>query len=140
MKQGQRQAIAHNIADSIASGCSLLLGEYDLPIRHWLATAPDGRIVLDCLAGRVMEGPAKPALEQLAKRLPDAVIALCAKENGSAQDFDALVVTLGSDALGVMAETTVRSPSGNETVDHYVGRPLRRRRMLDAAGRKRRVK
>ena len=52
MKIGTLRAIAHNIADSLGSGCGLLIGVYDMNVYGEANKSPGGVIAIDFLAAR----------------------------------------------------------------------------------------
>jgi hypothetical protein len=51
MKHDQLRGIAHDIAASIADGCSLLVGMYEIDVAEALQTSPDGVITANFLRG-----------------------------------------------------------------------------------------
>jgi hypothetical protein len=134
MKQGVRRAIAHSLADSLASGCSFLLGNYEFSVR---AHMRNGRLAIDCLAPCMIEGRDGPELQQVMGAMPGALAKLCAGQHIDPKSFGELIVAFEQDLLGMSATTRVAADGGETFVDTYVGTPLRRRRMLDHVGRSR---
>ena len=56
MKIGILRAIAHNIVDSLGSGCGLLIGVYDMNVYGEANKSPGKVIAIDFLAAKAIEG------------------------------------------------------------------------------------
>ena len=54
MKIGILRALAHNIADSLGSGCGLLIGVYDMNVYGEAMRDPGGVIAIDFLAAKAI--------------------------------------------------------------------------------------
>jgi hypothetical protein len=62
MKFDELRSIAHNIADSLASGIGLLIGYYELDIFGEASRSPEGFIVVDFLTGTCRAGAPSESL------------------------------------------------------------------------------
>ena len=62
MKHDQLRSIAHNIADSLASGIGLLIGVYEMDIFGEASTSKQGFITVDFLNGTTAGGTASDSL------------------------------------------------------------------------------
>jgi hypothetical protein len=56
MKIGILRTIAHNVADSLGSGCGLLIGVYDMNVYGEAKKSPGQVIAIDFLAAKAIEG------------------------------------------------------------------------------------
>jgi hypothetical protein len=140
MKHAVLQSIAHNVADSLASGCGLLIGIYEMDVFGDAARSAGGVIEIDFLAGLCIEGEPSPDIVTAAARYRDALPGLCTRHGASAADFLALRVRFCSGAAGPSFVVTVEDSSGRRSVDHYVGQPGARPRIVDALGRIRTIR
>jgi hypothetical protein len=57
MKIGILRAIAHNIADSLGSGCGLHIGVYDMNVYGEAKKSPGKVIAIDFLAAEATQDP-----------------------------------------------------------------------------------
>jgi hypothetical protein len=124
MKIGILRAIAHNVADSLGSGCGLLIGVYEMNVYGEAKKSPGQVIAIDFLAAEAIEGRASPMLASAIKKYRKALPMLCTKHGASIEDFKTrrLVVT-------------VRDRVGRCYVDEYVGIPARHIKVTDHLGR-----
>jgi hypothetical protein len=135
MKHAVLQSIAHNLADSLASGCGLLIGVYDMDVFGDAARSSGGVIEIDFVAGLCTEGEPSPDIVQAAALYRDALPGLCARQGASAGDFQALRVRFCSGPSGPRFVVTVEDAVGRRSVDAYVGLPGARPKIVDALGR-----
>jgi hypothetical protein len=132
------RSIAHNVADSLASGTGLLIGEYDMDVYGEASHSPGGFLTVDFLAGRCEAGNPSPALAGAIARYGVSLAGLCDKHGASRSDFLRLSARYSSDPFGRRFSVTVEDRHGHRSVDEYVGSPGRRPKVLDALGRVRR--
>lgn len=137
MKHRQLQAIAHNLADSIASGCSLLIGAYGFDVFEDAARAEGGAISLDLLHGKVVEGEASVALNNTVSNAPKALAKLCGGCGASPGAFRKLTARFWSDHAGKRFAVTVEDAAGRCSTTEYEGSPGRRVVVTDPLGRRR---
>jgi hypothetical protein len=138
MKFGQLRSIAHNIADSLASGIGLLIGVYEMDIFGEARRSPQRCIVVDFLSGKPIVGNASPYLTRAIVLYRGALFNLCKKHGSSPAEFHELTVRYSTDFIGPRFSVTVENRQGRRSVDEYVGVPGRRIRTLDHLGRVRR--
>ena len=74
MKHSVLHGLGHNLADSLASGCSLLVGAYDIPLKSYaIMNSPHG-VVLDFLSGKMLASHRHDGIEfavrSLSEQLP----------------------------------------------------------------------
>lgn len=139
MKHGVLTSIAHNIADSLASGVGLMIGVYAMDVFGEAARTRRGYVDVDFLAGR-LHGVAPwrgrslaRAVSLYAKALPD----LASRQGASAADFRRLVVRYAvRPNRHFMVEVT--DSRGRTSRDVYLGLPGARPKVLDPQGRIRR--
>jgi hypothetical protein len=136
MKRRVLPGIAHNVADSMASGIGLLIGVYDMDVFGEAARSPGGVIEFDFLAGRCTQGQASDSLVRAASLYAsDALPQLCARQGAEVGDFNLFLARFWSDAGVPRCDITIESRSGRRDTDRYYGVPLRRLRVVDRLGR-----
>jgi hypothetical protein len=135
MKFDDLKSIAHNIADSLASGVGLLIGVYEMDVFGEAARSAEGFITVNFLTGTSEGGTPSPSLARAFAQYRDALARLCAKHDTSPAAFRELTARYSVDARGYRFVVTVADQQGRRSVDDYVGIPGRRVRVLDALGR-----
>ncbi|MAC89772.1 hypothetical protein [Maricaulis sp.] len=126
MKFRTLKSIAHNLADSYASGISLLLGEYEIYLFDEAASAPEGQITVDFLAGTSTGSPVSAGLARIIARGPQGLKRLCDKHGCSVDEFKELTVRFGTDPVqGRHFTVALTSFSGKTSRDRYLGSPGR---------------
>jgi hypothetical protein len=132
MKFGEIKSIAHNIADSLASGVGLLIGVYEMDIFGEAAQTPEGFVVVDFLTGTTASGVVSAAHGRAIELYRHALGSLCEKHGTSPSAFHKLSVQYFADRRFLV---TVEDHQGRRSTDEYVGSPGRRVRVLDPLGR-----
>jgi hypothetical protein len=135
MKIGILRAIAHNVADSLGSGCGLLIGVYEMNVYGEAKKSPGQVIAIDFLAAEAIEGRASPMLASAIKKYRKALPMLCTKHGASIEDFKTLTARYSVDAFTRRLVVTVRDRVGRCYVDEYVGIPARHIKVTDHLGR-----
>lgn len=135
MKLGVLTSIAHNIADSLASGAGLMVGVYDVDLFGEVGRSPGGWIEIDFLAGDITGAEPSAALVRAVRAYSDALPGLCERHGAQVDAFRRLTVRFsGAGALAGFV-TTVEDHDGRRSIDEYRGVPGRRLKVLDALGR-----
>jgi hypothetical protein len=135
MKIGILRAIAHNIAESLGSGCGLLIGVYEMNVYGEAKKSPGQVIAIDFLAAEAIEGRASRILASAIKKYRKALPMLCTKHGASIEDFKTLTARYSVDAFTRRLVVTVRDRVGRCYVDEYVGIPARHIKVTDHLGR-----
>ena len=135
MKHSQLRSVAHNIADSLASGIGLMIGVYETDVFGEAAGSAGGAITVDFLAGTVVEGDASPGLRDAVALYRDALPGLCARHGGSVDEFSELKVRYWSVPTGRRFAVTVEDASGRRSTTDYGGLPAKRLKLIDERGR-----
>jgi hypothetical protein len=135
MKIGTLRAIAHNIADSLGSGCGLLVGVFDMNVYGEARRNPSGVIAIDFLSAKTIDGRVSRTLGSAIAKYRAALPDLCAKHGASLEDFKTLTARYSGDGLTRRVVVTVRDRLGRSFVDEYVGVPARRVKVRDQLGR-----
>jgi hypothetical protein len=135
MKIGTLRAIAHNIADSLGSGCGLLVGVYEMNVFGEASRSPGGVIDIDFLAGKATRGTASRALKAAIVKYRDVLPAFCAKHGASMEDIKTLSARYAMDAPNGRIVVTVQDRTGRCCVDEYRGTPARHVKVVDKQGR-----
>ena len=133
MRFDELRSIAHNIADSLASGYSWLIGMYDLNVFGEAANSPERLLEIDFLAGTVTGGPISPALREAVVRLREALPGLCEKHGVSLTAFRQLRARFSGSSYTFIV--TTEDARGYLASDTYTGIPGARPRTLDHLGR-----
>jgi hypothetical protein len=135
MKHAQLRSVAHNIADSLACGVGLMIGVYEMDVFGEAARSAGGAIVVDVLAGSVVEGDASPDLRDAVALYRDALAGLCARHGGSIDEFRELKVRYWSVPTGRRFAVTVEDASGRRSTTEYGGLAAQRLKVIDRQGR-----
>jgi hypothetical protein len=135
MKIGTLRAIAHNIADSLGSGCGLLVGVYDLDVYGEAKKSLGGVIAIDFLAVKIIQGRASRTLVSAIAKYRAVLPNLCAKHGASIEDFKTLTARYSSDVFKRQIVVSIRDRVGRCFVDEYVGIPARHIKVTDQLGR-----
>jgi hypothetical protein len=139
MKLDQLRSIGHNIADSLASGSSLLFNFFEGPRLSVFGAArhsPEHRVVVDFLNGQATFGKVPPLLARVIADSPNALAHLCKKHGASPSMFRELVASYSIDSPGKFRfAVMVEDNRGRRALDEYVGVPGKRIRTRDYQGR-----
>ncbi len=130
MKHGELGAIAHNIADSMASGLGLLVGFRPINIYAAAAKSPDGHVTVDLLSGAISGGPVSPGLAAVIADYCGIFPDFCARHGGDVSDFAVCRVRFWKTHQDVRFRVTVRDAKGRESETDYAGNPAKRVRRL----------
>jgi len=129
MKIGELRSLAHNIADSLASGIGLMIGVYDADVFLEAAAGPEGFILVDFLDGTAIGSPVSAKLQRAIYLYRDALPALCDKHRIAFSGVKMLNARYGTDQVyGRHFAVTVETTAGKKATDQYVGSPGRRLR------------
>lgn len=127
MKFSHLKSLAHNIADSMASGIGLLVGVYDMDVFGEAAASNEGYMTVDFLNGVTSGATPTPALQAAILRYRDVLPSMCHKHGVALSDIETLLVRFGTDAAyGRHFKVTVKSRQGKTSTDQYLGSPGRR--------------
>jgi hypothetical protein len=129
------RAIAHNIADSLASGIGLLIGVYEMSVFDEAARSPERFITVDFLKGAAIAGRPSESLARAIALYGDALAELCAKHGTTPAAFRELTARYSIDAFDRHIVVTVEDQRGRRSVKNYVGIPARRIKVVDRLGR-----
>ena len=135
MKIGKLKSIAHNIADSLASGIGLLIGHYDMDVFGEAARSPEGYIIVDFLTGTSSGGQPSESLARAISLYGAALHDLCEKHGTEVSAFRELTARYSLDHYGQRFVVTVEDQNGQRSVDEFRGRPGKRVMELDKLGR-----
>ncbi|QKD16232.1 hypothetical protein [Mesorhizobium sp. NZP2077] len=135
MKHDDLRAIAHNIADSLASGYSALSGYYGADVFGEAATSPQSYLTVDFLAGKVTEGTASEYLSTVIARYRDVLPDFCTRNGAALSDFRQLTARFSDGRRGKHMIITVEDSRGRQSTTEYVGMPGRRIKVIDSLGR-----
>jgi hypothetical protein len=138
MKFNVLRSIGHNIAYSLASGCGLLIGVYEMDVFGEAARSAEGFITVDFLTGTCVG--AKPSLT-LARAIVlyrEVHAILCVRQKVSPSAFKTLTARYSGLHFGSRFLVTIEDEKGRQAVDEYLGMTGGRLRIVDSLGRVRR--
>jgi hypothetical protein len=140
MKHSALRAILHNIADSLASGCSFMFGAYNIDIYADAAKSGLSGLRVDFKSGRVLAGRASPKIEQLLVQIPEVLASRCAAAGAAVDEIVMADITFRSLRFGDSFTIEMEDILGRKSKIRYFGSPARRLLERDANGRLRRMK
>ncbi|MDG4885552.1 hypothetical protein [Mesorhizobium sp. WSM4884] len=138
MKHERLCAIAHNFADSMASGLGFVVGYCPTDVFEEAATSPGGVIEIDFLSGSIIGGRPSHQLKGAAAIFGQAFPIFCKKNGAEATDFQSFLAAFDAKGGRRRAMLTVVDRNGRRSCTEYDGVPLKRLRVLDTLGRIRR--
>jgi hypothetical protein len=140
MKFDELRSIAHNIAHSLASGFSMLIGVYDVDVFAAARRSEERFIDIDFLTGMTSGGALPSSFVRDISLCKAGLAKLCAKHGTTPTVFRTLSARYSANTFNQRVVVTVEDTRGRRAVDEYVDVPLRRIRVLDHLGRVRRKK
>jgi hypothetical protein len=137
LKFDELRSIAHNIAESFASGGILVLPTSFGTIHVFTEArrSPEGYIVIDFLSGRSAGARPSPSLAQAIEFYGDALADLCGRHGTSPSAFRELTARYSVDKRAKRFVVTTADHHGRLQVDEYIGMPGKRVRTLKRLGR-----
>ena len=134
MKHNELRAIAHNIADSLASGMGFPIGVYYTNIFEEAQKNVEAVIVVDFLKGIASSGAVSDSLAKAIGLYQGALEELCERHGGSISCFRKLEVRYSNAAMNPWVIITIEDEKGKLSTDEYTGLPLKRIKALDFQG------
>ena len=129
MKFGDLTSVAHNLAASVSDGTSFLFGRYGLDIHGEALASPGGRVVVDFLSGRVIEGEASEVLRSVLADSPAVLADLGRKHGALVSDFKVLEARYGVDQVyGPHFTVIVEDQQRRRSEELYEGGSVRKMR------------
>jgi len=138
MNHGQLRSVAHSIADSLASGVSLITGFYDLHIYEDAMRSEGGVLTVDLLNGRVVKGTPSTDVTSAVLHIPKEFDRLCAAKGLARSDCRRALAHFRTTPISQEFTLVVEDSSGRTTETDFQGVPARRVMELDHLGRLRR--
>ena len=138
MRHGKLCAIGHNLADSLASGLSLVIGYLETDV-FGEAAAGDGVLEVDFLNGQIVHGTGSANLRVAVARFREMLPSFCVAHGADISDFSILRASFETTGFERNVSLKVADAYGKCTVTAYSGNPLKRLRVLDPMGRVRRI-
>jgi len=138
MKHNRLCAIAHNFADSLASGLCFVIGYHPVDVFGEAASTEEGIIEVDFLQGQIVGGQASENLKLAVARFAEVLPKFCRDNGADVADFETLSAAFSAKMLDRQALITVKDRNGHLSITEYAGVPLKRPRVVDGLGRIRR--
>ena len=135
MKHDHLRAIGHNVAASIADGCSLVTGFFDIDLLAALRDAPDGVITANLLRGTIEPQLSGSTLAEAIATVPSILPDLCSRHGVDPADFRVLRSTFRLTLDGVRFTVTVVDNRGRASETEYGGHDGQRTKTKDPSGR-----
>ncbi|WP_430423929.1 hypothetical protein [Phenylobacterium sp.] len=140
MKHAVLASIAHNIADSLASGIGMMIGMYEMDVFGEAAASPNGYIEVDFLTGAATGAKPSAYLAQAIRLYAEALPDLCERQGAHVSDFQQLTARYAGKSTLRGFVVTVTDRRGRTSRASYVGTPGQRAKVLDPLGRIRRAR
>lgn len=140
MKHAVLTSVAHNIADSLASGIGLMIGVYEMDIFGEADRSAEGFIEVDLLRGATSGAKASLSLARAIRLYSEALAGLCERQGVSVADFTRLTARYSGRWPNQTILVEVTDRLGKTSRDVYAGAPAARPKQLDSLGRIRRSK
>lgn len=137
MKHDELRAIAHNYAESLASGLGFVVGYCPTNIYGEARKTPEGYMTVDFLRGRITGGQPSKNLTGAIVRYRDALPGFCEKHGASTTDFREFTVRYVPKLLDNRFIVTIEDAQGRRSSTEYAGLPGKRVKTLDDLGRPR---
>jgi hypothetical protein len=132
MRFGELKSIAHNFADSIASGIGIPIGIYSYDIFREAQASTDGYIEIDFIASRVYGGATSRILTEALREYKKWLPALAVKHGAEVSDFTQLTIRFAVDIVQgpyfIVSMSDTKGRSDKSTYSGYGGRTLARAR------------
>lgn len=138
MKQDDIRSVAQSIADSLASGVSLMTRFFDLRVSEDALRSEDGILIIDLLHGVVVAGRPSADLVAAVALLPREFDRLSCSRGFESKDCRRALASFQVDQITRGFRRVVEDISGRVTETDYEGSPARRVKDLDPLGRRRR--
>jgi len=135
MKHDDLRSVAHNAAASLASGCSFLIGVYDLDVLAAARQSPEGELVVDFLRGTISGAPPSSPIAKAAAFFPSALPALFEKHGISVSAFNETTARYWAAPQDIRFAVTVVDQFGVATETEHGDYNGQRTKQLDAFGR-----
>ena len=133
MKHDKLRSIAHNVAYSLASGDSVMIGVFDVNVFAEARTTSKGSLTVDFLGGRVLDGETSKRLAEAVKLFREVLPSFCKTHGASIEDFR----EFGARYLAGSSRflVTIEDRRGKRSSTEYEGFSGRRALMTDGLGR-----
>jgi len=135
VKHDKLRSIAHNVADSFASGLGFPIGYYATDVFGEAERSPAGLITVDFLEGTLVAGRASEPLCKAVHLYRRVLADISAKHGASVSQFRTLTARYSAKSRGRQVIVTIEDEEGRRSIDEYVGDPLRHIKTVDNAGR-----
>jgi hypothetical protein len=136
MKLSVLMGLAHNLADSVASGLGFMIGLYEMDIFGEAEASPEGFMEVDFLNGKIAGGKPSPGLARAIKLYSEeALPRLCESHGATISDFQELKVRFWRPLLAGRFEVAVEDRQSRRATAEYEGSPAKRVKVLDPLGR-----
>ncbi len=142
MKHAVLASIAHNIADSLASGMGLLIGVFDMDVFGEAQESAEGYIEVNFLDGTTSGATPTPNLAEAIREYSLALPLFCERHGAKISDFRRLTARYQHARRPPAPEfmVEIEDAAGRTSRDRYVGSPGARPKALDELGRIRPVR
>ncbi len=135
MKHSELCAIAHNIADSLASGQGFLIGYFPTEIFAEVAQSAESHISVDFLTGQITGGKPSDSLSKAIALYVEATPAFFEKHGASISDVREVIARYHVKHLENRFSVIVEDARGRRSSAEYGGMPGQRLKTIDELGR-----
>lgn len=135
MRHNRLHAVAHNFAESLASGLGFVIGYYPTDVFKEAAANGEQGLVVDFLNGEVLAERCSKDLRRAISKYRDAFPEFCAKHGVEQADFRMFRVRFLKGQLHNPWIVTIEDSDGKSSSREYRGVPGRRVKDKDELGR-----
>lgn len=130
MKLDTLASIAHDIADSLGSGESLVFNVWGIDVYRDADTSDGGILEIDLLRGQITSGTAAPEVADAIRFAPQVLASFCAKHGGISAPPKSMKIRffVERSALGVLKRfsTSLEDQLGRQRNHDFYGSPGRK--------------
>lgn len=134
-KHGVLVAIAHNVADSLASGLNFVIGHVETDVFGEAAIQPNHRLTADFLTGDLIGENVSSGLKRAVMLHSENLERFCLSHGAERSDFQRLCVEFLVAPTGPYFVVHVEDVNGKSSITEYGGVPGKRTKVLDSMGR-----
>ncbi|QTG17070.1 hypothetical protein G6M86_27660 (plasmid) [Agrobacterium tumefaciens] len=135
MKHSELGAIAHNIADSLASGQGFLIGHFPTEIFAEVAQSAESHMSIDFLTGQITGAQPSDSLRKAIALYVEATPAFFEKHGASISDVRKVIARYHVTRLENRFSVIVEDACGRRSSAEYGGMPGKRLKTIDELGR-----
>jgi hypothetical protein len=133
LKHDKLRSIAHNVAYSLASGESVMIGVFDVNVFAEARTTSNGSLTVDFVSGKVLDGETSKRLAEAVRLFREVLPSFCKTHGASIEDFREFGARYHADSSRFLI--MIEDQRGKRSSTEYDGFSGRRALVTDGLGR-----